>query len=100
MAASAAATKVAFIRKILRKLGVHQDEPTDLNFNNSGAEMLAKERKVTTSSRHITQRFLKVCEYVAEDIIVVRRVATPLTTPPTCSPSLWTAWSSTSTPRS
>ena len=43
--------------------------------DNFGAEMLTKERKVTSSSRHITRRFLKVREYVAKDIVAVRRVA-------------------------
>ena len=38
--------------------------------------MLAKEQKITSSSRHITRRFLKVREYVADDIIAVRRFAT------------------------
>ena len=38
--------------------------------------MLAKEQKITSSSRHITRRFLKVREYVAKDIIAVHRVAT------------------------
>eukprot|EP00962_Isochrysis_galbana_P010487 scaffold2899_cov106-Isochrysis_galbana.AAC.4 len=38
--------------------------------------MLAKERKVTSRSRHITRRYLKVREYVADGIIAVRRVPT------------------------
>ena len=71
MTASAAAAEVAYLREILRELGIHQDEPTELYVDNSGAEMLAKERKVTSNSRHITRRFLKVREYVAEDIVAV-----------------------------
>ncbi len=78
MAASATATDVAYLREILCELGVHQDEPTELYIDNSGAEMLAKERKVTFNSRYITRRFLKVREYVAEDmhIVAVRGTAT------------------------
>jgi hypothetical protein len=64
------------VRSCASELWVHQDKPTELYINNSGAEMLAKERKVTTSSCHIIRRFLQVREYVADDIVAVHRVAT------------------------
>jgi hypothetical protein len=76
MAASAAATEVAYMREIFRDLGLCQSAATELYVDNTGAEMLAKERKVTSRSRHITRRFLKVREYMADGILVVRRVAT------------------------
>lgn len=76
MAASAAATEVAYLREIFRDLGLCQTDPTELYVDNTGAEMLAKERKVTSRSRHITRRYLKVREYVADGIIAVRRVPT------------------------
>ena len=78
MAASAAATEVAYLREIFRDLGlfVSNRPRSDLYDDNTGTEMLAKERKVTSRSRHITRRYLKVREYVADGIIDVRRVPT------------------------
>mmetsp|Transcript_2894 Transcript_2894/g.9787 ORF Transcript_2894/g.9787 Transcript_2894/m.9787 type:complete len:104 (-) Transcript_2894:83-394(-) len=77
MAASLAATEIAYLREILRDLGVPtQLHPTPLYVDNTGAEVLARERKVTHRSRHITRRYLKVREYEADGIVTVRRVAT------------------------
>lgn len=76
MAASLAATEIAYLREIFRDLGVPQLDPTPLYVDNTGAEVLARERKVTHRSRHITRRYLKVREYEAAGTVNVRRVAT------------------------
>eukprot|EP00962_Isochrysis_galbana_P000378 scaffold107_cov106-Isochrysis_galbana.AAC.6 len=61
MAASAAATEVAYLREIFRDLGLCQTDPTELYVDNTGAEMLAKERKVTSRSRHILPVVISKC---------------------------------------
>jgi len=76
MAASQAATEIAYLREIVRDLGLWQSAPTVLKVDNTGAIELAKERKVTNRSRHIARRHLKVREYVADGIIAVTHVAT------------------------
>ena len=76
MAASLAATEIAYLREIFRDLGLYQRDATELYVDNSGAVELARERKVMHRSRHITRRQLRVREYVAEGIVNVRPVAT------------------------
>eukprot|EP00962_Isochrysis_galbana_P004895 scaffold1342_cov120-Isochrysis_galbana.AAC.13 len=76
MAASQAATEIAYMREIVRDLGLWQFAPTVLKVDNTGAIELAKERKVTNRSRHIARRHLKVREYVADGVIAVTHVAT------------------------
>ena len=76
MAASLAATEIAYTHEILRDLGLAQLNPTPLYVDNTGAKELAKECKVTQRSKHITRRHLKVREYQAEGLVVVRRVPT------------------------
>jgi len=76
MAASQAATEIAYLREIVRDLGLWQSAPTSLLVDNTGAIELAKERKVTSRSRHIARRHLKVREYVADGVVAVSHVAT------------------------
>jgi len=76
MAASLAATEIAYTHEILRDLGLAQLNPTPHYVDNTGAGELAKERKVKQRSKHITRRHLKVREYQAEGLVVVRRVPT------------------------
>ena len=76
MAASAAATEIAYIREILCDISVPQMKPTILYVDNTVAEELAKDRKVTQRSRHVTRRQLNVREYVADGIIIVKHVST------------------------
>jgi len=76
MAASLAATEIAYLREIFRDLGLYQPDATELYVDNSGAVKPARERKVMHRSRHITRRQLCMREYVAEGIVNVRRVAT------------------------
>ena len=44
--------------------------------DNSGAEALARERKVTHNSRHISRRYFKVREYQADGLLTVKHVNT------------------------
>eukprot|EP00962_Isochrysis_galbana_P020630 scaffold6023_cov119-Isochrysis_galbana.AAC.1 len=56
---SAEKLQADFIEWLWTDLGLCQTDPTELYVDNTGAEMLAKERKVTSRSRHITRRYLK-----------------------------------------
>jgi hypothetical protein len=76
MAASQAATEIAYLGEIIRDLGLWQSAPTMLKIDNTGAIELAKERKVTNHSRHIARHHLKVRKYVADDVIAVTHVPT------------------------
>ena len=76
MAASQAATEIAHTREVLAELGMPQDAPTELYVDNSGAEALARERKVTHNSRHISRRYFKVREYQADGLLTVKHVNT------------------------
>ena len=62
--------------EVLAELGMPQDAPTELYVDNSGAEALARERKVTHNSRHISRRYFKVREYQADGLLTVKHVNT------------------------
>ena len=87
MAASQAATEIAHTREVLAELGMPQDAPTELYVDNSGAEALARERKVTHNSRHISRRYFRVREYQADGLLTVKHVNTSERIRVTCSPS-------------
>jgi len=78
IAASACASEVAFVRALLSEMGLHQDAPTVLRVDNSGAVELARDRKSCHRSRHVDRRYFKVREFEALEIIKVEHVPTAL----------------------
>ena len=78
IAASACACEVAFVRALLSEMGLHQDAPTVLRVDNSGAVELARDRKSCHRSRHVDRRYFKVREFEALEIVKVEHVPTAL----------------------
>ena len=78
IAASACACEVAFVRALLSEMGLHQDAPTILRVDNSGAVELARDRKSCHRSRHVDRRYFKVREFEALEIVKVEHVPTAL----------------------
>ena len=78
IAASACACEVVFVRALLSEMGLHQDGPTTLRVDNSGAVELARDRKSCHRSRHVDRRFFKVRELEALGIVKVEHVPTAL----------------------
>eukprot|EP00965_Chrysotila_dentata_P117544 3884120-Pleurochrysis_carterae.AAC.1 len=76
IAASHAAAEIVHLRGILHEMGRPPNEPTVLYVDNSGAVELAKERRSCRRSRHVDRRDLKVREYVAHGVIVVKKIYT------------------------
>ena len=59
-------------------MGLHQDAPTVLRVDNSGAVELARDRKSCHRSRHVDRRYFKVREFEALEIVKVEHVPTAL----------------------
>ena len=72
------ACEILFVRSLLAEMGLHQELPTVLRVDNSGAVELSRDRKSCNRSRHVDRRFFKVRELVAEGHIKVEHVATEL----------------------
>ena len=78
IAASACACEVVFVRCLLSEMGLHQENPTVLRVDNSGAVELARDRKSCHRSRHVDRRYFKVREFEAIEIVKVEHVPTAL----------------------
>ena len=76
IAASACACEVIFVRTLLSEMGLHQEAPTTLRVDNSGAVELSRDRKSCHRSRHVDRRFFKVRELEALGIVKVEHVST------------------------
>ena len=57
-------------------MGLHQEAPTTLRVDNSGAVELSRDRKSCHRSRHVDRRFFKVRELEALGIVKVEHVST------------------------
>eukprot|EP00965_Chrysotila_dentata_P026441 875491-Pleurochrysis_carterae.AAC.1 len=57
-------------------MGHEEVRATPLYVDNSGAVELSKERRSCPRSRHVDRRDLKLREYVAHDVIEVRKIGT------------------------
>ena len=76
VAASTCSLELAFLRTLLRELGLEQEEGTPLGVDNSGALDLARDRRSCHRSRHIDRRYFKVREYAALGELAVKHVPT------------------------
>ena len=61
-------------------MGLAQDGPTTLRVDNSGAVMLARDRRSCHRSRHVDRRYFKVRELMAEGEVKVVHIDTALNT--------------------
>eukprot|EP00965_Chrysotila_dentata_P068581 2266682-Pleurochrysis_carterae.AAC.1 len=76
IAASHVAAEIVHLRGLLHEMGRPPTAPTVLYVDNSGAVELAKERRSCRRSRHVDRRDLKVREYVAQGVVLVKKIHT------------------------
>eukprot|EP00965_Chrysotila_dentata_P144970 4786973-Pleurochrysis_carterae.AAC.1 len=76
IAASHVAAEIVHLRGLLYEMGRPPLGPTELYVDNSGAVELAKERRSCRRSRHVDRRDLKVREYVAQGVVLVKKINT------------------------
>ena len=76
VAACDAAKAILYVRSILDDIGISQDKATTLFEDNQGALLMATAGQPTRRTRHMDTRYFALQEWVENDLIHLKRVAT------------------------
>ena len=75
-AACDAAKAILYIRSILDKINISQDEATTLYIDNNGALLMANAQQPTRRTRHMDIKHFALLDWVERDLVVMKRINT------------------------
>ena len=75
-AAAAAAKHILHLRTLLEEIGLRQEAATILFEDNQGALLMANAQRPTKRTRHMDIRYFTIQQWVAEDLLCLKRIDT------------------------
>ena len=75
-AACDAGKAIIYIRSILNKIGVDQNEATTLFIDNNGALLMGNAQQPTRRTRHMDIKHFSLLDWIERDLILMKRINT------------------------